>query len=35
MRGHVVGTGVALPSVKNGMVAPVETQKSGAELSAD
>lgn len=34
MRGQVVGTGVALPSVKKGMVAPVETQKSGAELSA-
>lgn len=33
MREQDVGTGVTFPSVKNGMVAPVDTQNSGAEAS--
>lgn len=35
MSGQDVGTGVAFPSVKKGMVAPVDKQKSGAEPSVD
>lgn len=35
MRGQEVGTGVALPSVKKGMVAPVDKQNTGAEPSDD
>lgn len=35
MRGQEVGTGVALPSVKKGMVAPVDKQNTGAEPSED
>lgn len=34
MRGQDVGTGVAFPSVKKGMVAPVDTQNRGAEVSS-
>lgn len=35
MRGQEVGTGVELPSVKKGMVAPVDKQNTGAEPSED
>lgn len=33
MRGQDVGTGVEFPSVKKGMVAPVDTQNRGVEES--
>lgn len=33
MREHEVGIGVTSPSVKKGMVAPVDTQNRGAEAS--
>lgn len=35
INGQEVGTGAVLPSVKKGMVAPVDTQNSGAEPSED
>lgn len=34
MRGQDVGTGVTFPSVKKGMVDPVDTQNRGAEVSS-
>lgn len=33
MREQEVGTGVTFPSVKKGMVAPVDTQNRGADAS--